>query len=529
MRLTRISPAMSQTAIKPLKANILRRLRVPILAATMAIGGAFAANAQTKTPEKDTYEPKVTVVNDTIKSNTSTVDTLLNIKRNVSEDVSVGVQIINENGLGLDTYGSAAKELLTKVVSNISNGDENPYSAIYLALMDQDGDNPSSDINIQMNNIIESMQDYARDHKEEIDELMKKNGSITEFHYGPDNSKTGTLVQNLNITGLNESENKDNAETDTINQKDKNFVGNVAYNMKAITEHAEVETNINAGSDNLDIQLAAMYKTKTQNGGDLALSLNGRETMEGSNTSASAGASLDYTKNKFSTGLYYYTNKETDEDGDVDRCSQVEGYLKYKQNVDLTAGMQTYDFYKYYYSELKLYGITNLTNSNLKLSGALTAEVGSADMDFSSYGYGHTKMTNLDFGVVGGIYFKTDDIKASLNGRASYNRMMSTTSNEWTDNIDVSVLGAFSNSNIAVSAMLSLYKDLNNFIEEEERYIGESSKDVNICASVGFEIKDLLKGISPQVSYTSTSINNQIQHFFNVTVKTSLESLRKNK
>ena len=83
MLLTKISPALTQKAISPIKTNVLRKLRVPILAATMAIGGSIVAKAQTNMPGKDTFEPTVTVVNDTIKNTPAAADTLLNINKKI--------------------------------------------------------------------------------------------------------------------------------------------------------------------------------------------------------------------------------------------------------------------------------------------------------------------------------------------------------------------------------------------------------------------------------------------------------------
>ena len=379
----------------------------------------------------------------------------------------------------------------------------------------------------QLEDVVECMKVYARNQKEDTEKLMEQNGSITEFHYGKDNSKTGTIIQTLNITGLNLNDDNDsNTSNDTISKDNNAFEGNVAYRAKAITEKAEIETNINAGSENVDIQLAAMYKTETSNGGNLALSANGRETIDGSSTNGSAGASIDYLKNNFSTGMYYYYNRETDEDGTTSKDTELEGYLKYKQNIKLNAGMQTRDDYgKYYYTGLKLSGAKKIEDINLKLSGAISAEVGSMQVDLSKYNLDNTKATNLDFDVIGGAYFKTDDMKASLNARASYNYLIDPDGDN-TGNIGVSALGAFAKGRIAVSAMFSMFKELSASTEPAEK--ADTNNDLSIATSVGFEVKDLIKGISPQISYTSTSINNKVQHFFNVTIKTSIEALRKN-
>ena len=530
MQLTKISPVLTHKIAKPVKSNIIRKLRIPILAATMAVSGALTARAQTNVLEKDTFEPKVTVVNDTIKDNTVPVDTLLNLSGKVDENVSVGVQIINENPLGLDASESAAEELYTKILANIANCGDNPYSSIYLALCEQKNKAEAAgyntvDIDDQIEEVVESMKVYARDHQDEMNKLMEKNGSITEFHYGKDNSKTGTLIQSLNISGINQSDEADKStvQNDTIEKDNKNFIGNVSYRAKAVTDKAEVETNIHAGSDDVDIQLAAVYKTKTEDGGNLALTLNGRETMIGNITNGSIGVSADYNKNKFSTGIYCYHNKEVDESGEASGCSEIEGYLRYKQNVNLKAGIQLDDFAKYYYSDLKLSGSKDLENINMKLSGALYAEAGSYLVNLTQFGLGNFQYTNLNFGANGGIYFKTDDINASLNGRALYRYMVDTSDCTSTGGLNLSLLGALSTGKISVSAMLSTFKEM--FSSKD---VFENDLSNNVSVGVGFEVKDLLTGISPQFSYTSTSINNKVQHFFNVTLKTSIEALRKN-
>ena len=359
MSLMSISPAMSKTISAPVKNNLLRRLRVPALAAAMVLGGSFANKIQAKESRKDTFTPVSTYVNDTIKpkanGNIIFTDTIVfteNDTLSAIDELSEDIAKINTNALGLNTSGSASEELYMKVLSNISESGDNPYSAIYLALNKQSGiDSNTSDLNNQMDDIIENMKLYTRDQNDETDSLMIANGSITEFKYGKDNSKTGTIFQTINISGINLNNDKDknNSSNDTINEKDNNFNGNVSYRMKTVTDKAEVETNINAGSENVDIQLAAMYKTKTQNGGDLSLSANGRETMNGSVTCGSAGASIDYSKDKFATGLYYYYNRESDKTDSNFQHSELDGFVKYKQNIDLHAGIQIYHYIKYYY------------------------------------------------------------------------------------------------------------------------------------------------------------------------------------
>ena len=530
MQLAKISPALTQGVVRPIKTNLLRKLRVPILAATMAIGGSLVAKAQTNMLEKDTFEPTVTVVNDTIKNAPVAADTLLNINKKINDNTSLGVQVVNDNPLSMETSESAAEELYTKILANIANYGDTPYSAMYLALCDQKSKTEANglgtaDIDNQIDEIVESMKVYARDHQDEIKKMMKENGSITEFHYGKDNTKTGTLFQTLNISGVNQNDGTDNntAQNDTVANNNKDFIGNVAYRMKAVTDKAEVETNINAGSDNIDIQLAAAYRTKTEDGGNLLLSLNGRETMIGNTTNGSIGVSADYSKNKFSTGIYYYHDNDVDESGDKYKYSEIEGYLKYKQNANLKAGLQFDDYSKYYYSNLKLSGIKDFENSNLKLSGSLSAEVGSYIIDFSELGVDKNQFTNLDFGANGGIYFKTDGINTGLNGRVSYRYMLDSYDGSNTSGLNMSLLGVFSTNKISVSAMISAFREF--FSTPENVDYGDPDNSVSV--GVGFEIKDLLKGI-PLFSYTSTSVNNQVQHFFNVTLKTSLEALRKN-
>jgi len=526
MTLAKISPVINKRVTAPLKNNVLRKLRVPALAAAMVLGGALANKAQAKELNKDTFTPTEIVVNDTIKplskGNVIVTDTIVvceNDTISVMDDLTKDLVKTNERIMGLSSQRTAAEELYTKVLSNISESGDNPYSAIYLALSEQENSG-SSDVSSQMDDVIENMKLYSRDHNEETEELMKKDGSITEFHYGKDNSKTGTIFQTINISGINLNKDKDESSNDSIKKSNNDFNGNVSYRMKAVTDKAEVETNINAGSENVDIQFAAMYKTDTENGGHLSASANGRETMNGATTSGSIGASLDYNKKDFYTGVYYYYNREADEKGTNSKNSEVEGYLRYKQNIDLHAGIQNSDLVKYYYSQLNLCGTKNLENINTKLSGTLSAEVGSFNMDLSSTGEGTLKLTNLDFSAMGGAYFKTDDISASLNGRASYNYLIDPDGDN-ESNLSLSILGAFSKGSIAISAMFSMFKDL--LVAQDS----QNDSGVNIATSVGIEVKDLLKGISPQFSYTSTSIDNKVKHFFNVTVKTSLESLKK--
>ena len=520
--------------IKPINNRFISKLKAPILAGALAIGGYLSANAN-KLPEKDTFEPKVVIVNDTIKENTLPADTLILADMNVNDSISPEIKSAKKNPLALDTPESAAEGLYTEVLANIANCGDNPYSSLYLALSDQKNNSnglvysPATVDNL-MDNVLESIKIYTRDHKDEIQQEMEKNGSLTEFHYGENNSKTGILFQTLDISGINQNNEKDNntAQNDTVTQNNKKFIGNVSYRMKAVTDKAEVETNIHAGSDNMDLQFAAAYRTKTEDGGNLLLSLNGRETMNNNITDGSLGASVDYNKNKFSTGLYYYHNIEGDEDGSKYTSSTTEGYLKYKQNVKLKAGLETYDYEKYYYTGLKLSGIKDLSRSSTKLSGDLSAEIGSYQMDLSSVGVDKLiKYTNLDIGANAGIYFKTDDMSASLNGKVSYVYMANASENNYnSQELHLSVLGAFSTGKISVSAMCTAFK---TFLSGDYSSLGENINldNIDVSTGVAFEIKDLLKGISPMFSYTSTSINNKVQHFFNVTLKTSLETLRK--
>lgn len=530
MPLAKVSPVLTRNVSASAKNNILRKLRVPILAAAMIASGAFVGKAQARELEKDTFTPAATIGNDTIKPKpgviiTDTIVVSQNDSISVIDELSEDISKINENALGLKTSGSAAEELYTRVLSNISESGENPYNTIYLALCKQQSGNTLADVSAQIDDVIENMKIYSKDHNDETDELLLKNGSVSEFKYGKDNSKTGIVMQSLNITGLNLNEEGEQSN-DSINKDNNDFNGNISYRMRATTDKAEVETNINAGSDNVDIQLAALYKTQTENGGNLSLSVNGRETMDGATTDGSAGASFDYNKDYFSTGLYYYYNRETDETGDVFKNTHLEGYLKYKQNVNLLAGIQNSDFLKYYYSELKLSGLKNLEDINTKLTGALSAEAGSLYTDYSDLGLEKNKLTNLDLCLMGGAYFKTDDISASLNGRISYNYLIDPDDDN-ESKLGLSVLGAFAKDNIAVSAMFSMFKGLSSPSENPDESVKSASNDINIATSVGFEIKNLLKGISPQFSYTSTSIDNKVQHFFNMTLKTSIEALKK--
>lgn len=526
-----VAPVLNRSVSAPVKRNLLRKLRVPILAATIALGGAFINKAQAKGLEKDAFVPTAALVNDTIKplskGNVIVTDTVVVVENDTLsaiEDLTDDMIKISEHSLGISAANTASEELYTKILSNISESGDNPYSAIYLALSERQGTNSNAiGTSTQMDDIVENMKIFSRDNQDETREQMEKNGSITEFKYGENNSKTGLIFQNLNITGLNQKEDKDSTN-DSVNDITKNFNGNISYRMKTMTENAEIETNINAGSENVDIQLAGMYKTKTANGGNLALSVNGRETMDGSTTNGSAGASLDYNKKDFYTGIYGYYNRETENSGASSKYTEIEGYMRYKQNINLHAGIQNLDYLKYYYSALNLSGIKDLKNINTKLSGTLSAEVGSYQLDLSNTDGGKINLTNLDFSLAGGAYFKTDDITASLNGKASYNYIIDSEGDNQS-NIGVSALGAFSKGNIAVSAMFSFFKDIVNMQSNTDN--PDMSNGVSIATCVGFEVKDLLKGISPQFSYTSTSINNEVQHHFNVTIKTSLEALKK--
>ena len=526
----KVTPALTRFAA-PVRHNIARSLRVPVMAATLMLGSTLLNKAQAQEQKRDTFTPSVTLkdTNRSVpKNDTVFVDTTATVNDTIYTDSTNAEAQPEINNLSLNTSGTAAEELYLKVLANISSGGETPYSAIYLALLQQQNDNTSSvDIGDQIDDIIECMKVYAKDHQAEIEEQMNKNGSITEFRYGPDNSKTGTLIQTMDITGINQKDDanqvllSDSTSNTTANPND--FIGNVAYRVKAVTEKAEVDANIHAGSDNVDIQMASMYKTQTDNGGNLSLSLNGRETIEGSQTNLSAGASLDYCKNDFSSGLYYYYNRENDESGISDKYSNLEGYLKYKQNIKFVGGLQDLDVAKYYYTKLKLLGSKNLTDYNLKLSGTLSAEAGRIEVNMPEFG--HMYLTNADISALGGIYFKTDDITASLNGRASYNcKIDSDGDND--QNLGLSILGAFNSGKISVSAMFSMFKEIYSTPGDVDAIISSGS-NLNLATSVGFEIKDLFKGISPQFSYTSTSIGDQVQHFFNVTLKTSLEALKK--
>ena len=531
MHSIKIMPALTRVAA-PTRQGILRGLKIPILAASMMLGGALINKAQAQEQQRDTFTKTIPVLRDTTisaqKNDTIFADTTANINDSTYTDSTKTKPQQDKNNLGLNTSGTAAEELYLKVLANISTNGETPYSAIYLALLQQQNDNTSSvDIGDQIDDIIECMKVYSKDHQEEIQEQMNKNGSITEFRYGPDNSKTGTLIQTLNISGINQKDGGNQvSSTDSTNTAADNpndFIGNVAYRVKAITEKAEVDANIHAGSDNVDIQMASMYKTQTDNGGNLSLSLNGRETIEGSQTNLSAGASFDCSKNNFSSGLYYYYNRENDESGISAKSSNLEGYLKYKQNIKLVGGFQDLDIAKYYYTKMKLMGSKNLADHNLKLSGSLSAEAGKIEANMPEFG--NIYLTNADLSALGGIYFKTDDISASLNGRASYNcKIDSDGDND--QNLGLSILGAFNSGKISVSAMFSMFKEVFSTPNPVDG-VSSLGDNLNLTTSVGFEIKDLFNGISPQFSYTSTSIDNQVQHFFNVTLKTSLEALKK--
>ena len=298
MLLTKVSQSVVQKTVKPIQTGIMRKLRVPVLTAAMVLGGALVSKAQTNIHQDDVFEQTTNIVNDSIKDKSNinilndTVpddktypDTLVNINKKISENKTLDFQVVVENPSSLDASETAAEDLYTKVMASIANSGDNPYSSLYLALSESRENTEDaaygtmSYLDDQLDDLTENLKEYNRNHKEEINELMESNGSITEFHYGKDKSKTGTLFQTLNISGIGQK-NKNKSENDTIsNNNGKGFMGDVAYRLKAVTDKAEVETNIHAGSDNVDLQLAAAYRTNTKNGGNFALTLNGRETM----------------------------------------------------------------------------------------------------------------------------------------------------------------------------------------------------------------------------------------------------------
>ena len=452
---------------------------------------------------------------------------------------------------GLEKMNTAAGELATLTAVDmmlLSSG--TPYGPTYQALIDKretytkEGKD-TSDINAEIGAIEEQIKEYVKTHKvEELDNLIK-NGEMTIFRYGKNKEKKGVFTFSVNSSGNNaiqknssvepNDDDENNNNTDIKNDNDdgddnsddnspKNKLdGGVTCTATLDTEEFQGKVVADVRSDNTDIYLGAAYNKNFDSNRNLALSFSGRETIEPGYSTGSGGLSVDYKSQDFSAGAFGYIKHESMAEQGTQIEWKAEGYLKYKENVQIIAGYENEYIDSYPYAKVKLNGVKEYENTNLKLTGGLTAEVGKVNYNDKFFGNMPSDV-NIDVRMRGGIQFETEDLNANVNALASYNCLVDNSAEDkkekFLHNGSVTLLGSITKGKLGLTTMVSAFAGESTF-----GAAAESDCPVRISSSITIQCADVFKGISPFISYTLDNSTNGRQHNIGAGIKMSIEKL----
>ena len=453
----------------------------------------------------------------------------------------------DSNNAVLRNDGSAAYELQNSIASDLqmTTAAGTPFSAqmsnLYetrKALLKKHED--TSDIDAKIEALNEAAKEYIKTNQTDVTKDLIDKGAVKTFKFGKNDEKTGYFVQTFDIKGgttKNGSDNTventaatetDNAET---NDNDDSQAGyNIKYGIEVLTDKLHAIANVEAGSENSDIQGAVVYNNQISDNKSLNFSGNFRQTIEKDNNQTFLGTAIDYRTNKFSTGAYgCYKIKQVD--SEKYKNLAAEAHAKYGKSIRVAAGYEQEKSddtnVRYSYVNAKLSGNREL--KNVSLSGSVEGKYGITKMDSDAIG---NNITLPDYEVIakGGITFTSDKLKTNIYANAgiiggkgftvnsSDNGELTFSKGENQHTILTTLVGNISTDAIDVTATLagtnspqyyfnSSNDDDNTQMPTQRTWGYSSSITVTPKKIFGKDSK-----IAPSVTY-SVSNNEEIQHY----------------
>jgi len=341
----------------------------------------------------------------------------------------------DSNNAVLRNDGSAAYELQNSIASDLqmTTAAGTPFSAqmsnLYetrKALLKKHED--TSDIDAKIEALNEAAKEYIKTNQTDVTKDLIDKGAVKTFKFGKNDEKTGYFVQTFDIKGgttKNGSDNTventaatetDNAET---NDNDDSQAGyNIKYGIEVLTDKLHAIANVEAGSENSDIQGAVVYNNQISDNKSLNFSGNFRQTIEKDNNQTFLGTAIDYRTNKFSAGAYgCYKIKQVD--SEKYKNLAAEAHAKYGKSIRVATGYEQEKSddtnVRYSYVNAKLSGNREL--KNVSLSGSVEGKYGITKMDSDAIG---NNITLPDYEVIakGGITFTSDKLKTNIYANA---------------------------------------------------------------------------------------------------------------
>lgn len=447
-------------------------------------------------------------------------------------------KLVSPNNAVLNNEGSAAFELQNQIASDLlmTSANGTPFSAQMNNLYETRKElikkhQDTTDIDARIDALNEAVQEYIKTNHVDVTQTMIDNGSVKTFKYGKDSEKTGYIIQSFNLKGGN-TMNKDNSDavtmvdntpktdesgettpaTDDNKGSGNQAAVNLKYGVEVVTDKLHVIGNVEAG-DNVDMQSVAVYRNQFKDGSTLSSSANLRGTIAKNDSQIAVGGSVDYSKNKISTGVYAsYNANETDSV----KCKDfnAEAYVKYGNSVRLGAGHEAsnsgQDFsYKYSFVKAKFSG-SRMVNPNLSLTGSVEGNYGVIKTDGNS---------DSNYGVFakGGLTFKSNKLKANMYGTAGY----SVAKNAFEDGSDAhTITGTFvgnvSTDKMDLTATVSGMRSPQVSLDAETYDFVGVENNWDYSASVTFTPKKLLDKKSKIVPSITYSISNSGEQYAGV-------------
>ena len=458
-------------------------------------------------------------------------------------------QLMDSNNAILRNDGSAAYELQQKVAGDLtmSSASGTPFAAqmdnlnqTRKNLMNKHRD--TSDIDAKIDALNEAAREYVKTNQTEVTQTLIDQGVVKTFKYGENGEKTGYFIQTLDFKGGNTMSKDDDTATSEVstdgtdgttdgNQGSDNGAGvNVKYGIEVLTDKLHAVANVEAGSENSDLQGAVVYTNPLKNGGKLSFTGNFRQTIEKNNNETKFGGALDYTRNSFSTGAYAsYESSEVDSETYKD--FNIEAYTKFGKSVRFALGHETEtssgEKVGYNYALAKLEGSRNFNNDDLTLIGSLEGRYGIANIDGENY-------TDYNIKAKGGVSFKSNNLKANilanlgLNGGTNYitkktdNTLFGTlVGNIITDKVDVTATLSGMQSHV-YDITLPESVDINNVdlsnISNIEGVEFNSATQTGWSSSITITPKGLFgkkTPLTPSITYSVTN-TDELDHYIGV-------------
>ena len=433
---------------------------------------------------------------------------------------------MNSDQTVLREDGSAAYELQNTLSADlITSSNGTPYEAqmknLYetrKALIKNQED--TSNIDAKINAMNEAVQEYIKIHQEDITKAVAENGAVKQFIYGEDGNKTGYYLQTFNVKANNTITQDDNSTNENSTDREDDTplsqaVGGITYNVELSTEKLHAIGHIDADTENSDISAVAVYKDTLKNGSRLNFSGNFRQTIEKGNNQTHAGASIDYSHNKFNAGGYAAYKME--EAGKLKhKTVSTEGYIKYGKLLRISAGLSNESFadIKFYerYAQIKLSGSANLADTNLKLVGAMQTKYSALGLELGESN--KEDFSELNLNASGGISFKsnTSDFSASILANINVDKIWDAQDGNETS-IASTLLGNISTDKVDVTTTLTALNSVTNASENNSSSQKTTDRKTNWSSSITIGLKNLFgKNVTPSFTYNLNSEDTEKKH-----------------